>query len=126
MRPATVLVVEDQEVIRDLVRDALEAQGMRVLEAERGDAALRLAASDPAAIDVLLADVVLPGMPGPVVASRLRELRPGVGVVLMSGLGAAELRARGIDPGAHDLLEKPFRTADLVRRVRSALPAAGP
>jgi signal transduction histidine kinase len=115
----TVLVAEDESAVRELVRVALTRAGFRVLAARDGDEALRRAAAHDGRIDLLLSDVVMPGLSGPEVAHRLIEVRPDTRVLFMSGY-ASDVMADEGDPGG-DLLSKPFTPDELVVRVRAAL-----
>ena len=116
----TVLVVEDNEDIRRLAVSTLESLGYRVLRAHDGPSALRLVQSaDGARIDLLFADVVLPGgMSGGVLADTLRGLRPGMPVLLTSGYSQHPV---GTHDGVARLLDKPYTFENLARSVRQAL-----
>jgi CheY-like chemotaxis protein len=120
-RPRTVLLVEDQRAVRESVRQLLEALGHGVIEAGGGEealAALRAAEGGP---DVLLTDVVMPGMRGPELAAQVRALRPGIPVVFMSGFvedKADDEIARDPDAG---FLAKPFTLDALERELEAVL-----
>ena len=121
----TVLLVEDEELVRGLVRQVLEAQGYRVLEAPHGPAALALArvhARDP--LHLLVSDVVMPQMDGPTLALALREQRPALPVLFMSGYSDSGPRSAASDLPRSSFLQKPFAPAQLARAVRDALDAA--
>lgn len=81
----TVLVVEDEEDVRDLARDLLEMNGYTVLEASNAEDAIRLGESHARTIDLVITDVVMPRMSGPELIRRLRARRPGLRVLCMSG-----------------------------------------
>ena len=116
----TVLVVEDEEAIRELATRLLKRQGYSVLVAANADEALRLFESD-AAIDVLLTDVVMPGASGPELTNRLMALRPALKVIYMSGYTEAAIVQHGIlNPGLA-FLNKPFTSETLGRKVRQVL-----
>jgi two-component system, cell cycle sensor histidine kinase and response regulator CckA len=116
-----VLVVEDEDGVRAPVRRILLAHGYRVLEAADGPSALRVAEEQPGKIDLLLTDVVMPGMNGGELARRLRRLRPGIRVVFMSGYSAEAVAMHGeLSPGAA-FLQKPFSVEELTERLRDAL-----
>ena len=76
--------------------------------------------------DLVLADVVLPGISGGEFAARLAEVAPGLPVIFMSGYGSHELEQRGFAPGADVYLQKPFSTERLLQRVREVLDTADP
>ena len=111
----TVLVVEDEEVVRRLTRRILLERGYVVLDASGGDEALSLARNYPASIDLLVTDLVMPGMTGSEVAGALTRERPDLRVLLMSGYSDAP-----VDHGAH-FLQKPFGPKELARKVREVL-----
>jgi PAS domain S-box-containing protein len=121
----TVLLVEDDPSVLELVRDTLRHQGYQVIAASQGSDALRLAQAHAGRIDLLLADVVLPKMSGPALAARLVALRPGLKVVLMSGYPADAFSAsREVANAA--FLAKPFTIDELTRVVRLTVDAAKP
>jgi two-component system cell cycle sensor histidine kinase/response regulator CckA len=116
----TVLVAEDDEVLRGLIRSMLEQGGYRVLAARSGEEALATAAAYAGGIDALVTDVIMPGMRGPELAARLRATRPGVRIVLVTGYSDApletELRRGDV------LLNKPFGMEALLSALGEALP----
>ncbi len=104
----TVLLIEDTPAVRTVVRAFLESEGYRVLEAERGEDALALAHAYGGPIDLVLTDIVLPGMDGKQAAGELRAERPGVKVLYMSGYtNDPELRTGHLPPRTA-FLQKPF------------------
>jgi PAS domain S-box-containing protein len=119
---ATVLVVEDDRAVRVHARRHLEDAGYAVLEAADVEEALRLC-SARGSIDLVLADVVLPGPSGPALAAGVARLRPQVRLLFMSGYGDETLRLRGVDP-SQPLLAKPFTAETLVSAVRASLAPA--
>jgi PAS domain S-box-containing protein len=119
----TVMVVEDEEGVRELVRRVLLRHGYRVLEARHGKDALTEVERHPERIDLLLTDVVMPEMSGVTLAAELRERRPDIRVLFMSGYTPEEIRRRTDgDPGL-SLLQKPFAGEELARVVRATLDA---
>ncbi len=116
----TILVVEDEEALRELAREFLEANGYKVIEAERGEKAIQLVEHSQTSIDLLLTDVVMPGIGGKQLAKRLLELRPGLHVLYMSGYTDDVINNRVL-PENTLLLPKPFTRAILLRKVREAL-----
>jgi two-component system cell cycle sensor histidine kinase/response regulator CckA len=119
----TILVVEDETSLRELARELLETNGYKVIEAERGEKAIQLVESSETPIDLLLTDVVMPGMGGKQLATRLRKLRPDLHVLYMSGYTDDVINNRGVLPENTLFLPKPFTRATLLRRVREALDA---
>jgi CheY-like chemotaxis protein len=118
-----VLVVEDEDLVREVALRVLRRAGYQVLTAPDGPTAIRLAAAHDGPIDALLCDVVMPKMLGREVAERIVAERPGTSVVFMSGYAEPVLGARGtLDPGMR-LVEKPFTESDLLAAVRAALDA---
>ncbi|MGJ5813584.1 ATP-binding protein [Paludibaculum fermentans] len=116
----TILAVEDQDEVRSFVVTVLEAHGYRVLPASNGDEALSLA-GEAGHIDLLLTDVIMPGMNGRALAEKLGERQPGLKVLYTSGYAEAVIVSRGVlEPGLA-YLAKPFAPGDLLRKVRQAL-----
>jgi len=117
-----ILVVEDEASVRVLVVSQLERLGYRVTEAGNGSEALSILRRDADAFDLLLTDVVMPGVvSGDILADEVRRLCPGLPVVLMSGYPEGTISAAGQSPPGQILLSKPFRKAQLARVVRKAL-----
>ncbi|MFZ1141403.1 MAG: PAS domain S-box protein [Candidatus Sulfotelmatobacter sp.] len=116
----TILLAEDDVMMRRLTRKMLEEHGYRVLEAEDGKSALEVIGSGHATIDLILTDVVMKGMNGPELVLRLIESHPAMKVVYMSGYTGELVANQGIDGGIR-LLEKPFTRADLLKTIDGAL-----
>jgi PAS domain S-box-containing protein len=117
----TLLVVEDEDALRDVACRILSGAGYRVLAADGGVQALELAGRHDGRIDLLVSDVVMPGMLGKDLAERLVAVRPDTRVLYMSGYAQPVLASQGtLDPGVM-LLEKPFTGTDLLRAVRHRL-----
>lgn len=115
----TVLVAEDEEAVRALAVQSLQRSGYQVIAAASGEEAIRVAGTFDGTIHLLLTDVVMPGMKGPELAARLRALRPGLKVLLMSGY-AADVVTQG-DLMDATMVSKPFSPSALARAVRDAL-----
>lgn len=115
-----VLLVEDQESVRDLVCLALEGYGYHVFKAANGDEALRLAAVMPEPIDVLVTDVVMPRITGPVVAERLRGRWPGLKVLFMSGY-TERVKPVFLNLPGTLFIQKPFLPTELATQLRRLL-----
>ena len=116
---ATILLVEDEPLVRSTARRLLERKGYRVLDAENGDSAVALASGAP--FDLLLTDVVMPGMSGPELARTILATRPGVRVVFMSGYTEDNLVNHASRAEAEAFLRKPFTIDSLLAKVRDAL-----
>lgn len=123
VRPGTetILLVEDDAGVRDLARRFLELKGYTVLPAPQGSAALELAGRFPGKIDLLITDLVLPGLSGGETAERFAALRPGARVLFMSGYGRESQAADPRLPRDAVVLSKPFTLDGLVRQVRRTL-----
>jgi PAS domain S-box-containing protein len=119
----TVLLVEDEDSVRRLAKRVLEAQGYTVLEAINGADALRIAADYGGVIDLLLSDVVMPGLGGRLLAERLIATRPEIEVLFISGYTDDEILRRGLLERGQHLLQKPFTATALAHEVRSLLDA---
>jgi two-component system, cell cycle sensor histidine kinase and response regulator CckA len=119
----TILLVEDEDVVRDLTRRVLERQGYTVLACADGAEAIALAERDNRTIDLLLTDVVMPGLRGYEVARVVAATRPGIKILYMSGY-AEEVLVGPPALAASALIQKPFAVDALARRVREMLEAA--
>src|SRR5665811_1765846 len=113
----TVLVAEDEGAVRSFVERVLRQQGYRVLTVDSGEHALGILSAEPA-IDLLLTDVVMPGMGGPRLAEAVAEMTPSVAVLFMSGYTRNAIFHGGHADHEINLIEKPFTSTDLIRRVR--------
>jgi len=119
----SILLVEDQLSLREMIREVLVDLGYRVEEAADGPQALERARERGEPVDLLLTDLVMPRMSGRELAHALRERWPGLRVLYMSGYTADVVARHGIlEPGLH-LIQKPFATTDLARRVKETLEA---
>jgi DNA-binding response OmpR family regulator len=117
----TILLVEDSDTVRNLVKRYLEKHGYTVIDAPSGADALRSARSHDGDIALLLTDVVLPKMDGHALARRLTEMRPDTQVLYMSGFSDDALSRHGVEAGDIALLQKPFAPPALLREVRRIL-----
>jgi CheY-like chemotaxis protein len=123
----TVLVVEDQDGIRDIVRESLRRTGYKVLIAVDGNEALQMASAYPDPIHLLVTDLVMPNIGGRELAQRLTPLRPQMKVLFMSGYSehsALDSENEEMDPSA-TILQKPFSLDALARNVRRVLDEPG-
>jgi two-component system cell cycle sensor histidine kinase/response regulator CckA len=117
----SILLVEDSEPLRKLAQTFLESAGFRVMSAEHGEDALQVASRHGKTFDLLLTDVVMPGMNGRVLAEQLLPRQPGMRVLYMSGYTDSFIAGHGVlEPGTH-LLHKPFTDEVLIRKVREVL-----
>jgi PAS domain S-box-containing protein len=117
----TVLLVEDEELVRNLVRDILKQNGYFVLEAHHGTEALRVALQHSGPIHLLLTDVVMPQMGGRVLAQRLKSFRPAIRVLYISGYVDDATIQEGVSNPGTSFIQKPFTVETLSRKVRELL-----
>ncbi|HTZ84968.1 MAG TPA: ATP-binding protein [Candidatus Acidoferrales bacterium] len=117
----TILLVEDDEALRELTSKCLVPSGYEVLKTSDGESAIRIASEFDGPIHLLLTDVVMPGLNGRELAETLRTLRPETKALYMSGYTADLVAARGVLESNVVLLEKPFTQEELLRKVRSVL-----
>jgi PAS domain S-box-containing protein len=117
----TILVVEDQAEVRHLAVAALERYGYTVLEASDGESALQLSDRHAGPIDLLVTDVIMPGMTGCDLASRLAEKRPETRALFVSGYTESTILKRGVLKNEIAFLQKPFTPQTLARKVRSLM-----
>jgi len=117
----TVLVVEDERPVRSLVRKSLESRGFRVLDADSGAAALELAGDRINDVELLVTDMVMPGMSGVQLAERIEELKEGIPILFMSGYSREFLVRQGDLTRRHTIMEKPFTPAQLLEAVAHIL-----
>ena len=111
---ATVLVVDDEPVVRTLMTQVLQQEGFSVFTAACAAQALAVFATHRREIDLLISDIVMPGMDGPALAARLQKECPGLPVLLMSGHCDAGQLEHGFE-----FLPKPFSMSELLRRVHN-------
>ena len=120
----TVLLAEDEQDVREVAREFLESGGYTVLQAQNGAEALRIAAGHSGSIDLLVTDMVMPGMKGQELAARLQQQRHALRVIYMSGYSEhATTEAAHANSRLH-LLTKPFSRSAILRAVRESLTAA--
>ncbi|MBI5666929.1 MAG: response regulator transcription factor [Chloroflexi bacterium] len=121
----TILMVEDELAIREVVRRYLEREGFSVLEAESGDGALALLRGQP--IDLVVLDIMLPGLDGYTVTRTIRGGTPdrGVPIIILTARGEESDRLAGFQLGVDDYIVKPFSPRELVARVKAVLRRSG-
>jgi CheY-like chemotaxis protein len=119
------LVVEDEEMVRHMACRALEDFGYTVLEAKDGQTALELLDSLEAPVDLVLCDIVMPGLSGPALGAAIARRAPPVPIVYMSGYPSQDVARRQLVPPNAAFIQKPFRPEDLAAKVRGVLDGAG-
>jgi two-component system cell cycle sensor histidine kinase/response regulator CckA len=125
MGTETVLLAEDEQDVREIAREFLESGGYRVIEAKDGAEAIQLAAQNRGQIQLLVTDMVMPGMTGQELGVRLQAEYPGLGVIFMSGYSEhAATEMANADPAVR-LLTKPFSRTAFLRSVRETLQSSG-
>ena len=117
----TLLLVEDNDAIREISARALRRRGYTVHEARNAEEAIEWAATSPRRAEMLITDVVMPGLSGPNLAARLMQQNPKLRVLYMSGYTDDATEVHGTFWGGVPLLQKPFTPAQLAERVRMAL-----
>ena len=122
----TVLVVDDEDDVRQLISKVLRHDGYVVLEATGGAEAVRIAERWEGPIELLVTDAVMPGMRGPEVAEEVKALRPDVSVLLISGYTDRPTFPIEVDNDPLGFLAKPFKPSELSDRVRKILDYRGP
>jgi PAS domain S-box-containing protein len=121
----TILLVEDEDVVRGLTREILEQAGYKVIEAAQGEKAVQLFSEAAREIDLLLTDVVMPGVSGKELANRVTRLRPDLKVLFMSGYTDEAIVHHGVLDSDVQFIQKPFSPASLARKVREVLDHEG-
>ena len=115
----TILLIDDEQSVRAIVLKILRRAKYNVLEAESGDAALKIAETYPGKIDLVVTDMFMPGLRGPEVVERLAPKRPGLRALFMSGYADQDAR-NGVPAGAN-FLSKPFSGQELAAAVEKVL-----
>ena len=119
--PARVLVVEDDEVLRDVLTDVLTGRGLHVVAASRGEEALLRAGQEP--FDLIVADIRMEGINGLDTIEKARELQPGIGSIVVSGYASEEETLRAVRLNVAGYLKKPFKVPELMQLINGYLAA---
>ena len=122
---ATILVFEDERPVRSTVRRLLERRVYKMLEASNGQDALPLVAKRSSEINLVLSDMVMPGMGGTELAGHVRTLSPKLPVLLMTGYNEEAITRTGDRPLDEQVIEKPFTVHTMLAKVSQALTEAG-
>ncbi len=121
MEGATIMLVEDDGGVRALVKDILRSSGYRIMEADNGNAALVIENDYEGKIDLLLTDVIMPGITGAELARTLAAKRPDMKILYMSGYTNEAIDRHGVLQEDIAFLQKPFTTRVLLEKVRQIL-----
>lgn len=125
-QPLIVLVVEDEDLVRQMVARVLGEQGYRTLEARHGEEALQMVRLAYPYLHLVVTDVLMPELDGRQLGHRLREAWPGLPVLYISAYPADDLFHRGAPSASAPFLQKPFSAETLLSAVRQLLPVADP
>jgi signal transduction histidine kinase len=117
----TVLVVDDEEMVRELTRTSLEHYGLRVVTAADGQEGVEVFAERAGEIDLVLLDMTMPRLGGEEAFRELRRIKPGVPVILSSGYNEQEATARFAGKGLAGFIQKPYRPSELIEHIRAVL-----
>jgi two-component system, cell cycle sensor histidine kinase and response regulator CckA len=123
-KQTTILVVDDEPEVRKLVTAMLARNGYKVLTADTGENAVRLFRNNPG-VELLLTDVVAPGMSGPMIADEIAALKPDIKVLFMSGYDGTQVVQRYVVEKNYSLLIKPFTMEQLENKVSEVLHEGG-
>jgi DNA-binding response OmpR family regulator len=114
----TILIIEDDISILEGLKDNLEFEGYRVITETDGKRGLKLALEKPA--DLLLLDIMLPGLNGFEICRKIRSEKPGLPIIMLTARGSEMDKVSGLDTGADDYITKPFSLPELLARIRAA------
>ena len=117
----TILLVEDQEMVRDLVTEILEEEGFKVITAYNGLNALKVTKEYTGSIDLMLTDVIMPEMNGRELAKKIEVEKPELKIIFMSGYTGEEMRNRGVLEPETNFIQKPFSPDSLIEKIREVL-----
>jgi PAS domain S-box-containing protein len=120
-REETILLVEDERIVRELAAKMLERMNYKILSASQGTEALEIAKNYAGVISLLITDVVMPGMNGRQLAEQLQQMRPQIKVLYTSGYTEDAIAHRGIVDGNLNFIPKPYNSRDLTRKIRAIL-----
>lgn len=116
-----ILVVDDEDTVLSVSRDLLEILGYRVRTARNGQEAVDILAADPTGIDLVILDMIMPGLSGEETFMRLRRIAPGIKILLSSGYSIDGQAQEIMDRGCNGFLQKPFQMERLAEKVREVL-----
>ena len=114
----TILLVEDEEMLLDLVKMVLEEEGFHVLAAKDGEEALSMYTHHKDEIDVVVSDMGLPKLGGWEILQKMKEINPGAKVILASGYSDPKIKSEMLKEGAKDYVSKPYDTDEITKKIR--------
>jgi two-component system cell cycle sensor histidine kinase/response regulator CckA len=117
----TILIVEDELAVLDIITNILHSSGYDVLRAQSGDEALEIGKHFPGEIDLVLTDIVMPGMSGGELVQELKRMRPDIHTLFMSGYTKYTVVSPGTLQSVNTFIWKPFAPADLLQKIREVL-----
>ena len=117
----TILLVDDEQSIAEVTKEILESLGYRVMTAGSGQEAMAIFMEKGKEIDLVILDMIMPGMGGGKAFTALREIDPGVKVILSSGYSADGEARQILEKGCNSFIQKPFRVADISKKIREVL-----
>ncbi len=117
----TILLVDDEESILEVIEKALTLAGYKVLLAQGGEAALEIYKKNPSRIDLVVLDMIMPGMNGGMVFDRLREMDPRLNVILSSGYSIDAEASHILARGCNGFIQKPFGIKELSQKIREVM-----
>jgi two-component system, cell cycle sensor histidine kinase and response regulator CckA len=116
-RKPSILVVDDDRAVRDLIRRMLEQEGFSVLAADGGKEAIHIASDPDVLIDIVITDILMPNMNGKELATRISSMKPFIKVIFISAYTAELLSTHRLCPEGSDFIKKPFTKEALINRV---------
>ncbi len=117
----TILIVEDEELLLELLKEMLEGEGYRVLTATDGNQAVDLYRKEKERVSLVLSDMGLPSMGGWEVLRQLKAINPEVKVILSSGFMDTKVRQDMIRSGARDFIQKPYTSEKVIQQIRESI-----
>ncbi len=121
----TILVVEDEELLLDLLKEMLEGEGYRVITATDGPQAVTMYQAERENVSLVLSDMGLPSMGGWEVLRQLRTINPAVKVILSSGFVDTSVRQEMLTAGAHDFIQKPYMPEKVIQQIHESIMGIG-
>jgi CheY-like chemotaxis protein len=116
-RTPTILVVDDDRSVRDLIKRMLEPEGYSVLTADGGKAAIKIASDPDVLVDILVTDIIMPHMNGKELANRISSMKPYIKVIFISAYTADLILTHNLCPEGSDFIKKPFSKESLLEKI---------